>query len=136
MQQTRNQPRIHLLKGSDQKEEDDVCCLVVQLPAKVYKKYANCKVRDTEAITEKLMEHLPYYSEITRIKRKNIMSSFEEVEYSRGGNILESQNEKGKNIYFIMKGEIQIYRRIPTLYQLSEQNREEIIKCNMPLNLF
>ena len=66
---------------------------------------------------------LPYYSDITKIKRKNILNSFEEVEYYGGGDsnkpktILEKEGEFSKYIYVILSGEMFVYKKIKGLYQ-------------------
>lgn len=45
----------------------------------------NDQQRTFEKFTEILGRVLPYYGEITKIKRKNILNSFEEVEFYGGG---------------------------------------------------
>jgi CRP-like cAMP-binding protein len=65
-----------------------------------------------------LSKILPYYSDITKIKRKNILNSFEEVEYFGGGDsnkpgtILEREGEYSSYIYIILSGEIYVHKKI------------------------
>jgi len=61
----------------------------VRLPYNVYRKFANQEQKETEAMMEMLCYVLPYCSEITKCKKKNILASFEEVEYYSNETILE-----------------------------------------------
>ena len=60
---------------------------------------------------------MPYYSEITKTKKKNILQNFEEVEYHSKGTILEREGCPAEYIYIILRGEIQLYKKLPQLYQ-------------------
>jgi len=61
----------------------------VRLPYNVYRKFANQEQKETEAMMEMLCRVLPYISEITKLKKKNILASFEEVEHYSNETILE-----------------------------------------------
>lgn len=49
---------------------------------------------------------MPYYSEITKTKKKNILQNFEEVEYYSKGTILEREGCTAEYMYIILRGEI------------------------------
>ena len=83
-------------------------------------------------MTETLKNILPFYSEITKIKRKNILNNFEFCEYFGGKNsirpktILESEGKEQKFIYWVVKGEMFVYKRMPELY-----NQEIQVDCKL-----
>lgn len=73
---------------------------------------------------------MPCYSDITKIKRKNILNSFEEVEYYGGGDskkpgtVLEKEGDFARYIYIILSGELFVYKKIQGLYQEEEHSCE------------
>ena len=78
------------IRFKDHKECNlEECCQFVRLPYNVYRKFANQEQKETEAMMETLCYVLPYISEITKLKKKNILASFEEVEYYSNETILE-----------------------------------------------
>ena len=67
-------------------------------------------------MTETLCNVLPYCSEITKQKKRNILASFEEVEYYSSETILEREGLDPRYVYWILEGEILIYKKMPGLY--------------------
>mmetsp|Transcript_21188 Transcript_21188/g.32833 ORF Transcript_21188/g.32833 Transcript_21188/m.32833 type:complete len:96 (-) Transcript_21188:2458-2745(-) len=69
-----------------------------------------------------LSQVLPYYSEITKTKKFNILNSFEEVEFHGGpsgykpGTVLEREKHPMSYIYIVMRGEILLYKKLKGLY--------------------
>ena len=70
-----------------------------------------------------LSKLMPYYSDITKIKRRNILNSFEDVEYFGGGDsnkpktILQREGHFSSYIYIILSGEMTVYKKIKGLYE-------------------
>lgn len=92
------------------------------MPINDYKKFAYDTQRETDAMTQVLYNLLPHYSDIAKVKRKNILNTFEEVEYYGGGDsnkpgtVLEREGEFANYIYIILSGEIHVYKKIHGLY--------------------
>ena len=87
-----------------------------------FKSFVSDKQRTFDALTQILTDVLPYYGEITKLKRKNILNSFEEVEFYGGGDstkpmtVLEHEGKMPQYVYLILRGSISIYKKIPGLY--------------------
>ena len=113
----------------------------MRLPYNVYKKFANQEEKENEAMMEMLCYVLPYCSEITKLKKRNILASFEEVEYYSNDTILEQEGQDPQYVYWILEGSINIYKKIPGLYQ--DKNFDNVVEDKLveidnkkPLNLF
>ena len=78
-----------------------------------YKGFANCPQRNNENLISILQKIMPYYSEITKTKKKNILQNFEEVEYYTKGTILEREGCTAEYVYIILRGEISLYKKLP-----------------------
>lgn len=89
-----------------------------------YKNFANCTQRNHENLINILTKIMPYYSEITKTKKKNILQNFEEVEYHSKGTILEREGLPAEYMYIILRGEIQLYKKLPDLYDKSRPRHE------------
>ena len=115
-------------------------CQFVRLPYQFHKKFTNnINVFSFDNMTEILKKILPFYSEITKIKRKNLLNGFEMVEFYGGGNsnkpktILEFEGKEQNYIYWVMEGEMFVYKRVPGLY-----NNDNLVNIhdNKPLQNF
>ena len=83
-------------------------------------------------MTEILKENMPFYSEITKVKRKNILNNFDLCEYFGGQNsirpktIIEQEGTTQEYIYWILQGEMFAYKKVPGLY-----NEDRQIDCHL-----
>ena len=70
-----------MLKQLTTKMNHDCCepCQFIFMKDFHLKTFVSDNQRTFDALTETLSEVLPFYGEITKLKRKNILNSFEEV---------------------------------------------------------
>ena len=70
------------------------------MPYKVYKDFTFCPIRNQENLLHSLAITLPFFSELTTSKKKNLLESFEEVNYIGGegrfkpSNVLEVEGQE------------------------------------------
>lgn len=118
-----------MLKQLTTKMNQDCCepCQFIFMKDSHLKTFVSDKQRTFDALTETLSKLLPFYGEITKLKRKNILNSFEEVQYYGGGDstkpstIMEYEGKMPQYVYLILRGSIYIYKKIPGLYTEEEQ---------------
>ena len=97
-------------------------CVFVKLPFHLYAQYAYCKQRNSEQMVKMLAKILPFYSEITKTKKFNILGSFEELHFYGGsdglkpGTVLEKEGSQTGYIYIVLRGHVHLFKKIRGLY--------------------
>lgn len=60
---------------------------------------------------------MPGYGNLTRLRKQIILDNFEEIQYPANEQmILEKEDFESKNIYWLEKGEIYVYKKIDHIY--------------------
>lgn len=87
-----------------------------------------------------MLKVLPQISEVSKQKKAHILNLFQEVEYCAGVNgnrkatILEKEGDIPEYIYWILSGEICMFRKVAGLYaEKSKQEMDELRYVDAPL---
>jgi hypothetical protein len=71
--------------------------------------------RTLEGVEEMLMHHFPSFKDRGYQRRADLINSFEEVEIETG-TLIEEEDIAPANIYFILKGQVAIFKRPEGIY--------------------
>ena len=72
-----------------------------------------------------MLQVLPHTSEVSKIKKMNILSSFQEIEFSSGATgqriaqVLEHEGSKPQFVYWVVRGDILLYKKLLDTKQAS-----------------
>ena len=61
---------------------------------------------------------MPHTSEVSKIKKLNILSSFQEIEFASGATgqriaqVLEQEGEKPQYVYWIIRGDVLLFKKL------------------------
>lgn len=102
--------------STDNLENNKNVCQFIRIPFKIYEQYADQECLENEEMMNNLSILLPYYNDILKSKKKNILATFEEMEYHSSNAVLEREGQESDYIYWILSGEILFYKKIPGLY--------------------
>lgn len=115
----------------------------MKLPFEVYREFAFSQRRNhTIVLNETLPQVIPGFRDITKSKKFNILDNFEEEQVFTEGTVLEKEGIITSNIYWIVEGEILIYKKIKVeLHQMIEQDenlQKEVLSISgvEPLEMF
>ena len=104
-------------------------CRFAQIPYQSYKKFANCPIRQADRMLPQMLDVLPHTIGVSRHKKWDILNSFEEADYASasngGGIVLEKESSRAKYIYWILSGEIHIYKKLDGLYCVDGEKDSE-----------
>ena len=84
-----------------------------------YQEFKNSDKTSNENSILSLIRVLPTFSDISRIRKMNIIKGFTELSVKKGA-ILEHQGQKTEHLYWIIRGEVYLHRRILGLYPENE----------------
>ena len=71
-----------------------------------------------------MLVSMPHVSEVSKTKKENLLRSFQELELTfaghRQGVVLENEGSPTNYVYWILRGEVHLYRKIKPLYEQGE----------------
>ena len=85
-------------------------CVFIRVPYQVYSSFAFCSLRREENVFQILGDVIPYFKDLSKVKKQNILNSFQEMEFVGGvggykpGHVLEEEGHPTQNIYIILRG--------------------------------